>query len=112
MSWEQAPNVPGTEGGPEALPHPQTWISHSVPVWCWVLGTGRGVVSQAMGHRGGGCIGHLSLGGGAKMLVKSHSCSPSSLLGWWTGFWFLQGLVCVSRTPGSEPGLEAGIRCL
>ena len=66
MSWEQAPNVPGTEGGPEALPHPQTWISHSVPVWCWVLGTGRGVVSQAMGHRGGGCIGHLSLGGGDK----------------------------------------------
>lgn len=63
MSWEQASNVPGTEGGPEALPHSQTWISHSVPVWCWVLGTGRGVVSQAMGHRGGGCVEHLSLGG-------------------------------------------------
>lgn len=38
-------------------------VSHSVPVWCWVLGTGRGVVSHAMGHRGGGCVGHLSLGG-------------------------------------------------
>ena len=29
MSWEQASDVPGMEGGPKALPPLQTWI----PTW-------------------------------------------------------------------------------
>ena len=75
MRWEQALNVPGTERGPKAAPHPQTWISHSVPAWCQVLGTRRKGRELSAGEVGVGTQ-EGSHCGGDTGVVKFHSFPP------------------------------------
>lgn len=75
MKREQALNVPGTEGGPRATPQPQTWVSHSVPARCQVLGTRRQGGEPRAGDVGVGAE-ESSHCGGDTGAVKSHSIPP------------------------------------
>lgn len=99
MRWEEAPNVPGGEGGLEALPHPQTWTSHSVPARrCQAPEGGVGRWDSL------NCGGAL-LGSGGSLLSPLASAGLVDEI-------LVSGRTVNKEAPGTGPGLEIGIRSL